>query len=483
MTRQYVGARYVPKFASPMEWDNSRPYEALEIVTYMGSSYTSKIPVPVGAEISDQMYWVCTGNYNAQVELYREEVEELREEVEALGTIANMTERLKNKNILIIGGSNSVYNSSSDSTRDKWADKFRDRMETLGSTVTNLSQGGKCLTSYNGSTGGDCVSSIINSATAETLASYDIIIINAGVNDFREGISIGNVNDAAAAVSGTFNAGLTSISANIHNKCPASLVYIITPLSNWEMYEEVENRHWGKYPVGFKPYRPLFVYAKAMQSWAARNGFTVIDGSAAPMLLATNANMRTTWQHDGLHVNPYTTPYTPSYADILCDYIYFHILSGISDVFHHADVRFDLKQLNADMSEVSSSDAFINSDFLVDKNTDPKITTVVAGTFSADGSFTLHCLLRGEIEADTNYTVMTLPDSMTPYTAVYTQGTVTVTDKSWCSINIDADGDVHVTPAVTASVAIISFDVTYKLGCCDRQIRDLQPIYYDGVIS
>ena len=478
MTRQYVGARYVPKFASPMEWDNSRPYEALEIVTYMGSSYTSKIPVPVGAEISDQMYWVCTGNYNAQVELYREEVEELKDEVEALGAIASMSDRIRNAKILIIGGSNSVYQSGTDPTMDKWSDKFRKRVEAFGCEVTNWSQGGKCLTHFNGSIGGDCVSQLIYSATAETLSQYNIIIINAGVNDFREGIDIGNVDDAAAPTGGGFNAGLNSISANIHNKCPASLIYIVTPLSNWEMYEEASGKHWGKYPAGFKPYQPLFVYSKAMQSWAARNGFTVIDGSAAPMLLATNSSMRTTWQHDGLHVNPYTAPYTPSYADILCDYIYFHILTEISDNFHHADVRFNLKQLSADMAEISAGDAFINSDFI-----DDTTSTVVTGTFSADGNFNLHCLLKGSITENGDHVVMTLPKSMRPYVTFYGSAGVTVSARTWAAIIIDTDGDVHIRPSVTASTAYITFDIAYKLACCARQIRDLQPIYYDGVID
>ena len=32
-TSQYIGARYVPKFADPIEWSKDRDYEQLEIVT------------------------------------------------------------------------------------------------------------------------------------------------------------------------------------------------------------------------------------------------------------------------------------------------------------------------------------------------------------------------------------------------------------------------------------------------------------------
>ena len=74
MERQYIGARYVPKFADPIEWNDQTSYEALTIVTYMGASYTSKKAVPAGIKPTDNSYWVVTGNYNAQVEEYRQEV-------------------------------------------------------------------------------------------------------------------------------------------------------------------------------------------------------------------------------------------------------------------------------------------------------------------------------------------------------------------------------------------------------------------------
>lgn len=65
--RQYIGARYVPKLEG--EWTNNTEYEALTIVTYNNASYTSKIPVPanIGNPLDNPTYWVCTGNYNAQM--------------------------------------------------------------------------------------------------------------------------------------------------------------------------------------------------------------------------------------------------------------------------------------------------------------------------------------------------------------------------------------------------------------------------------
>lgn len=77
----YVGARYVPKFADPIEWDTERGYESLTIVTYKGESYTSKCPVPPGIDIKNGRYWALTGAYNAQVEEYKNQVKDLSEQV------------------------------------------------------------------------------------------------------------------------------------------------------------------------------------------------------------------------------------------------------------------------------------------------------------------------------------------------------------------------------------------------------------------
>ena len=73
-TTQHIGARYVPLFAEPIEWDKTKQYEPLTIVTANGNSYTSRQFVPTGIEITNNAFWALTGNFNAQVEQYRKEV-------------------------------------------------------------------------------------------------------------------------------------------------------------------------------------------------------------------------------------------------------------------------------------------------------------------------------------------------------------------------------------------------------------------------
>ena len=72
--REYVGARYVPLFANPPEWNDTRGYEPLTIVLHQGNSFTSTQYVPTGVDIKNTKYWLETGNWNAQIEAYREEV-------------------------------------------------------------------------------------------------------------------------------------------------------------------------------------------------------------------------------------------------------------------------------------------------------------------------------------------------------------------------------------------------------------------------
>ena len=79
---EYIGARYVPKFDG--DWDNTKEYEPLIIVSYQGNSYTSKTFVPKNVDINDTTYWALTGNYNAQVEAYRQEVAHYVDEVNSI---------------------------------------------------------------------------------------------------------------------------------------------------------------------------------------------------------------------------------------------------------------------------------------------------------------------------------------------------------------------------------------------------------------
>ena len=86
---QYIGSRYVPLFADPIEWSAQNTYEPLTIVLHEGNSYTSKQAVPKDIDISNEEFWAITGNYNAQIELYRRDTAQALSEAQEAQTSAD----------------------------------------------------------------------------------------------------------------------------------------------------------------------------------------------------------------------------------------------------------------------------------------------------------------------------------------------------------------------------------------------------------
>lgn len=101
----YTGMRYVPIFNDPAEWASTNTYEPLTIVIHEGNSYTSKTFVPVGIDIANSQYWVLTGNYNYQVELYRQEVASIKVRLSVENQEALKNANLTNGYVLCMGAS------------------------------------------------------------------------------------------------------------------------------------------------------------------------------------------------------------------------------------------------------------------------------------------------------------------------------------------------------------------------------------------
>lgn len=79
-TNRYIGARYVPMFIGV--WDNTREYEPLSIVSYLGDSYTSKGYVPIGIDITNTTYWAKTGDFNQQLANLEAVIEQIQDSLE-----------------------------------------------------------------------------------------------------------------------------------------------------------------------------------------------------------------------------------------------------------------------------------------------------------------------------------------------------------------------------------------------------------------
>lgn len=127
--REYVGARYVPKFKVPLEHDPDIAYEPLTVVTSAsgkGDSYVSRCYIEPGVQLTDPR-WILTYHWDAQVFAVQQDImanktaiDEMRKEVDGnkgeigknAATLAAMEPRLKKcedgvtANLNSIGGLN-----------------------------------------------------------------------------------------------------------------------------------------------------------------------------------------------------------------------------------------------------------------------------------------------------------------------------------------------------------------------------------------
>ena len=168
MARQYIGARYVPLLfdnAGSNDWVSGIAYEPLTIVSYLGNSFTSKKRVPsnISDPASNPDYWVCTGNYNAQVASYVQAVSDLEEKV-------------VEKHIVLVG--DSYANGYGGATG--WRDHLTATMPSSW-TVYDVAKNGIGFLSYNGNdTYDDVLTDRIGSIDADKVTD---VIIFGGYND------------------------------------------------------------------------------------------------------------------------------------------------------------------------------------------------------------------------------------------------------------------------------------------------------------
>lgn len=189
--KQYIGARYVPIFGrkneNTIEWDNSKPYEPLSVVTYQGNSYTSKQYVPSNIEITDETYWAQTGYYNAQIESYRREVRECQDTNQELKKSIGVLNVRTNRSYVIFG--------------DDWA------LKMYGTFKQIFAKSETHIFAENGANFKDTLNSQVNAALAdETVKPTNItdIIVICGVNDYGKNTSAYDVTNSFKNITNKF---------------------------------------------------------------------------------------------------------------------------------------------------------------------------------------------------------------------------------------------------------------------------------------
>lgn len=223
--RQYVGARYVPKFyqgTNGNEWDSGVAYEALTVVTYLNNSYTSKKPIPARTITPnlDTEYWALTGNYNGMIGQLDNKIDNVEEELNT--KITNVENSLDistflSGTIVLIGDSYLAgYTPGGDIT--SWGTYLKNKLNKDDVYSFYKSGSGFCNT-----VDGENFITLITTASQEEEidnSKVTLVLFGGGYNDF--GYSVEQKRTA-------INNAITSVNTNFPN---AKSIFAFMP---WDM--------------------------------------------------------------------------------------------------------------------------------------------------------------------------------------------------------------------------------------------------------
>lgn len=213
-TRQYIGARYVPKFYEnsdgTSEWRSGVIYEPLTIVTWSGNSYTSKkvVPANVGNPSANPAYWVATGIFNQQLDDVSTRLASAESDIAVLESEPNI--RTGFKHVILISDS---YGNPAVCGGTSWEDYVQTEMSDR--SITKYWWGGAgfgWLTSSE-----YYYPSLLANMTAD--AEADLVLLLAGGND-------GNLIHGGDRSRADIRAGITDGLNVIRGKFPNAQIKI-----------------------------------------------------------------------------------------------------------------------------------------------------------------------------------------------------------------------------------------------------------------
>lgn len=221
----YVGMRYVPVFDG--EYDTTKTYEPLTIVSINGNSYTSKTYVPVNTAPPNDDYWALTGNYNAQIEAYRKQVEQLQNAYNNMSNTLETLELLKplqiQGRIVAFFGDSLTYGITRGGSINERADKPYPTIfgEITGATIRNYASGGaSCI---------DVDNSYVNLSEQianATLNDCDYVFVCIGFNDASgRKATLGNYESGMKYFRSALYINMSNILAKVPSTCS---VYLLT---------------------------------------------------------------------------------------------------------------------------------------------------------------------------------------------------------------------------------------------------------------
>ena len=209
MTRQYIGARYVPRFMGT--YDNTQIYEALDVVDNgSGTSYIARKIVPAGTALTNTDYWFVYGassgaiiNLQNQIDAITGDIGDMddletpvtTDLVESINSVFDIARRMNRKFIFI----SDSYGTGEgpDGPFTSWIDRLISLMGlTTGVNAFKNAYGGTSWKGLNGRKSFETLLTELDSDIDDKEGITDIIVAG-GVND-----SVGTINDGLTGISG-----------------------------------------------------------------------------------------------------------------------------------------------------------------------------------------------------------------------------------------------------------------------------------------
>lgn len=274
------------------------------------------------------------------------------EELEGLKSSLNgLDAYIRNKKIAIFGDSWSDEDIQwSTTVNDVWVKTFRTLCAPYNATITNYSRSSRGWLIKDNNNQYTGVEIIQNT----DLSSYDTIILEMGLNDFLNGIWVGQSN-ASSTYSNTLWYALNSISARLTGKN----VFVITPCAVSSTGSRVICA-------------TLELFRIVLANWAKHNGFMLINGTTCPQLQKGSP------AYSGSHI-------TNAYQPILAQHIFEKVISG-GEVFSRLAEVLTYTPPTLPNNITSAS---ITVDYMVDKISILLDAVITAENTTAGGSFVL----------------------------------------------------------------------------------------------
>ncbi len=196
MVREYVGARYVPKFMGT--FDATQSYEALCVVDNgLGTSYISKIPTPAGTPLTNTTYWAVYGsssgaiiNLQNQIDnIENVEIPGINADIQTLTSRLNSAHTLSEKKYVFVGDS---YAASYDTLGCSWLRDFVNNYDIPATNYYDATYSGTGFTTTR--TFKNNIENIINTITDPDDIT-DVVVLG-GIND----VLYGTISDIGSAI-------------------------------------------------------------------------------------------------------------------------------------------------------------------------------------------------------------------------------------------------------------------------------------------